>query len=368
MAHRPLVPALLLVSAAVVLADATVPTADKMGAQDSPLLKRYAGSYIVVYEKKDFAEFTLPLSKLEQVPDKKTPQNNRYYEPKNKKPLQGTYTRIIYVIPENRSPLEVLRNYQDEIRQQKGQILFECKEAECGGDPGKNSEGGGGDMSIAMYLYPSDRLTETRFTTGHCVMSAKIRDQRYTAAFLPDSGAHVSVLAFSVVAPGKKGGCQALNDRTVVILDLVEAKAREQKMVTVSSGEMAQAISSGGRVALYGIYFDFNKADVKPESDPTIEQIAKLLKDSPSLKVLIVGHTDNVGTFPFNMDLSQRRAAAVVGVLSSRHGIAKERLFPVGVSYASPVASNKSEEGRAKNRRVELVENAPASGAAKTAS
>jgi outer membrane protein OmpA-like peptidoglycan-associated protein len=163
------------------------------------------------------------------------------------------------------------------------------------------------------------------------------------------------------VSPGKHDSCRALNDRTVVIVDLLEAKAREQKMVTVSSGEMAQAISSGGRVALYGIYFDFNKADVKPESDPTIEQIAKLLKDSPSLKVLIVGHTDNVGTFSFNMDLSQRRAAAVVAVLASRHGIAKERLSPVGVSYASPVASNKTEEGRAKNRRVELVENAPES-------
>ena len=61
------------------------------------------------------------------------------------------------------------------------------------------------------------------------------------------------------------------------------------------------------------------------------------------------------------MDLSQRRAASVVGVLTSRHGVAKDRLSPVGVSYASPFASNQTEEGRAKNRRVELVENAPAS-------
>jgi OOP family OmpA-OmpF porin len=359
--RRPLVPALLLVSTAIALADATIPKADKKGAQDSPLLKRYAGSFIVVYEKKSFAEFTLPLSKLEKVPDKKDRQNNHYYEPKSKKDLEGAYTRIIYVIPENRSPLEVLRNYQDEIRQQKGQILFECKGEECGGDPTRNSEGGGGDMSLAMYLYPYDRLTEQRFTTGHCVMSANMRDLRYTTAFLPDSGAHASILAYSLVAPGKHDGCLALNDRTIVIVDLLEAKAREQKMVTVSSGEMAQAISTGGRVALYGIYFDFNKADVKPESDPTIEQIAKLLKDTPSLKVLIVGHTDNVGTFPFNTDLSQRRAAAVVAVLTSRHGVAKERLSAVGVSYASPVASNKTEEGRAKNRRVELVENAPVS-------
>jgi outer membrane protein OmpA-like peptidoglycan-associated protein len=77
------------------------------------------------------------------------------------------------------------------------------------------------------------------------------------------------------------------------------------------------------------------------------------------MKVLVVGHTDNVGTFVFNTDLSQRRAAAVVNVLASRFGIARERLTPFGVSFAAPVASNRTEEGRAKNRRVELVENAP---------
>ena len=84
--------------------------------------------------------------------------------------------------------------------------------------------------------------------------------------------------------------------------------------------------------------------------------MGKLLKDNPALKLLVVGHTDNVGNFPFNMDLSQRRAAAVVAALASR-GAAKDRLTPVGVSFASPIATNKTEEGRAKNRRVELVEN-----------
>ncbi len=350
--------AIFLVS--VALGDATIPTADKKGTQDSPLLKRYEGSLIVAYEKKSFAEFSLPLSKLQAVPGRKDGHNNRYHEPKSKKVLEGAYTRLVYLVPEGRSPLEVMRNYQDQIREKRGQILFECKAEECGGDPTRNSEGGGGDMSLPMYLYPIDRLTETPHTTGHCVMSERLRDLRYSAGFLPESGAHVSVIAFTLVSPGKHDSCRALNDRTVAIVDVLETKAREQKMVTVSSGEMAQAISTGGRIALYGIYFDFNKADVKPESDPTLEQIARLLKESPSLKVLVVGHTDNVGSFSFNMDLSQRRAAAVVAALRARHGVGKDRLSPVGVSYASPVASNKTEEGRAKNRRVELVENAPA--------
>lgn len=146
------------------------------------------------------------------------------------------------------------------------------------------------------------------------------------------------------------------------MVDIIEAKDREKKMVTVDAGAMAKSIDATGRVALYGIYFDFNKADLKPESDSTLTEIAALMKQNGGLKLLVVGHTDNVGSFPFNMDLSQRRAAAVVAALTARFSVVKERLTPVGVSFASPVATNKTEEGRAKNRRVELVENAVATG------
>ena len=343
-------------SAAAQPTKATIPAADKKGSKDSPLLKRYEGSYIVSHDEKSFAEFELPLSKLEEVPGKKAGNNNRAFEPKNKKSLEGKYTRLVYLLPENRSPLEVLRNYQDEIKAKGGKILFECKENECGGDARRGIQGGGGDATLGMYLYPGERLTEPRWTNGWCAVTANINSQRYTAAEIPDSGAHVSVLTYTIDEPQKADACNAFNGRTVAVVDLVEAKAREQKMVTVQAGEMAKAISNEGRIALYGIYFDFNKADVKSESAPTLDQMTKLLKDNPSLKLLVVGHTDNVGNFPFNMDLSQRRAAAVVAALNSR-GVAKERLTSVGVSFASPIATNKTEEGRAKNRRVELVEN-----------
>jgi len=351
--------ALFLTPFLLTLLDATIPTADRRGTKDNPLLKRYEGSFIAFSERKSFAEFTLPLSKLELVPGKQTGNNNHAYEPKNKKALEGVYTRLVYVIPEERSPLEVLRNYQDEIRAKGGKILFECKGAECGGDASRSSAGGGGDTSLAMYLYPQERITEENFTTGHCVLAEKITDQRYAAAEIPSAGAHVSVLAYTLVAPDKHGGCLALNNRTIAVVDIVEAKAREQKMVAIRASEMATAIAGTGRVALYGIYFDFNKTDIKPESEPTLAEIGKLLKETPSLRLIVAGHTDNVGSFPFNTDLSQRRAAAVVAALASRHGAARDRLTPFGASFASPVASNRSEEGRAKNRRVELVENAP---------
>ena len=217
-------------------------------------------------------------------------------------------------------------------------------------------------MSLAMYLYAPERVVDAHGSNGWCALAENITDQRYTAAELPNSGAHVSVLAYTIVAPNRSDPCLGFNGRTVAVVDILEAKDREKKMVTVDAGEMAKSIDATGRVALYGIYFDFNKADVKPESDSTLEQIAGLLKKNPSLKLLVVGHTDNVGTYAFNLDLSQRRAAAVVAALSTRFSVGKDRLTPVGVSFASPVAPNRSDDGRAKNRRVELVENAVAPG------
>jgi len=94
---------------------------------------------------------------------------------------------------------------------------------------------------------------------------------------------------------------------------------------------------------------------IKPESEPALAEMAKLLKDNPSLNVFIVGHTDNTGTFEHNMKLSLDRATAVVNALVSGHGIAAARLKAVGDGPTAPVASNDTDEGRAKNRRVELV-------------
>ncbi len=120
-------------------------------------------------------------------------------------------------------------------------------------------------------------------------------------------------------------------------------------------GTGAKDLARTGHVAVYGIYFDFGKADVKSESEPMLKEIAKLLQQDPRLKLHVVGHTDSVGELAYNLDLSRRRAQAVVQVLATKHGIAPGRLRGDGVGPLAPVASNDTEEGRAKNRRVELV-------------
>ncbi len=128
-----------------------------------------------------------------------------------------------------------------------------------------------------------------------------------------------------------------------------------QNMVTVKAEEISKAIASSGRIALYGILFDFNKADIKPESKPALEEIAKAMKAEPQLALHVVGHTDNVGGFDVNLALSKRRAEAVVAALVTDHGVAAGRLTANGVANLAPVAVNTTEEGRVKNRRVELV-------------
>jgi outer membrane protein OmpA-like peptidoglycan-associated protein len=208
--------------------------------------------------------------------------------------------------------------------------------------------------SLLALLYPPQRINTDHRTSGYCASVAQFDEQRYVAFKLPtpDGEAHLAVLAYRLT---HSTSCRDFGGRTIAMVIAIEPTAREQKMVTVSAAEMAQSLASTGRIALYGIYFDTNKADIKPESTPALEQIAALLKADPALKIMVVGHTDNVGTSAANLDLSKRRANAVVAALTGQYGAKAAQMEAAGMGMLSPVASNDSEEGRTKNRRVELV-------------
>jgi outer membrane protein OmpA-like peptidoglycan-associated protein len=137
-------------------------------------------------------------------------------------------------------------------------------------------------------------------------------------------------------------------------VQMVEKQLMKQD-VTANADALSGSIKETGRVAVYGIYFDTNMADLKPASDPALVEIVKMLKADANVKLYVVGHTDNVGQFAHNVKLSQDRAASVVNALVSKHGIAAVRLTPFGAGPAAPVAANKTDAGKAKNRRVELV-------------
>lgn len=132
-------------------------------------------------------------------------------------------------------------------------------------------------------------------------------------------------------------------------------EAEMKQDIVVDANAMLNEINAQGRVALYGIYFDFNKSEIKPESESTLKEISKLLSENPKLNLYVVGHTDNVGDFSYNMELSRSRAEAVVSTLVSKYSVNKNRLTAAGVGPLSPVAINDTEKGKAKNRRVELI-------------
>ena len=138
------------------------------------------------------------------------------------------------------------------------------------------------------------------------------------------------------------------------ILTIVEKDAMTQQLVADASA-FADGLKTTGHIAVDGILFETGKSDLKPESSAAIAEVAKLLKGDATLKVFVVGHTDNVGGLDGNVKLSQDRAASVVNALVKTHGIDATRLKPFGAGPYSPVASNDSDDGRAKNRRVELV-------------
>lgn len=137
-------------------------------------------------------------------------------------------------------------------------------------------------------------------------------------------------------------------------VQLIEKQLMTQDVVA-NAASMAGDINTTGKVAVYGIYFDTNKAEVKTESEPALQEIVKLLQTDAKLKLYVVGHTDNVGSFDHNIQLSKDRANAVVSTLIKKYGISSSVLLPYGDGPTAPVASNDAETGRAKNRRVELV-------------
>lgn len=303
---------------------------DVKGAKDHPAAGRISGSDILLYKNMNFDSYKLPLG-----PAKRTEDGSIIFT--NLKKVEGGVARITYIAPENVGPEEIIGNYRDLFKKKGFETLFEAKDD----DFGRYDE----FVKAAGYepVFTSSGGAK-RFLTG-----------RLTGQ---NSDVYVSVYAAENTFWGfeiKIGKTEAKKGRTYYQVDVIETKPLQNTLTVITSEEMNLDLSKTGKVALYGILFDLDKTEIKPESKPALDEIAKLLKQSPDLKLLVVGHTDNQGEIQYNYDLSRRRAESVVKALGANYGIAAERLSPYGVGMLAPAASNDSEEGRAKNRRVELV-------------
>jgi len=171
--------------------------------------------------------------------------------------------------------------------------------------------------------------------------TTEYEDQRYTTVKVSRDGREVWTQVDTAWGRG-------------YLLTIIEKQAMAQQVVA-SAELFGSGLKATGHVEVPGIYFDTGKSELKAESDAAVAEVAKLLKADPALKVFVVGHTDNVASLDLNTKLSQARAEAVVQALVTKHGIAAARLMGRGVGPLAPVASNDAEDGRAKNRRVELV-------------
>lgn len=302
------------------------------GAKDHPLLSRFEGSKLVGYGVKEFDEVLVPAGKRIANKDGKAAFESALQ-------LEGKYTRIAYNYPKERSSLEVMRNYQAALDKAGLKVLFTCAKETCGGDFGQYFL----DNRVGDNFIKGGEANWSPFNNGR-------NDSRYLVAkgARPDGAlVHVGVYVVSPVQD-KNGG---------VYLEIVEAKAMEGGKVSASlnAADMAKGIAAEGKVAVYGVYFDTDKADVKPDSKAALAEMAKLLQQDAKLKVYVVGHTDNQGGLAHNVELSQKRAESVVKALATDYKIDAKRLSAKGVASYSPVASNDADAGREKNRRVELV-------------
>ena len=204
-----------------------------------------------------------------------------------------------------------------------------------------------GDRTVISYQYgefsgiaPNYLQIRRNYQNAAKALKAKILVDRarYTAMQIDKNGARIYV------------GIELFNDGRNISLTILEQKAMEQE---ITANDMWQTLQKDGFVALY-INFDTNKATIKPESTGIIDQIVELMKSQSNLKISIEGHTDSQGSPAVNKTLSLNRAKSVIKAISVG-GINQSRMIAVGWGQEKPVADNRTEEGRAKNRRVEIV-------------
>ncbi|MCU0884786.1 MAG: OmpA family protein [Beijerinckiaceae bacterium] len=339
------------------VAPGQIPAADTGSVREPQGFQRYAGSIIAGGSFAAFDEQVLVNGPLVRAPDQRDKRGNAVFMPREMRKAEGRRTRLVYVIPQGRSPLEVIRGYQQLVREAGGSTLYECSDGDCGGETRYGALSGGGSTGLIQLAIPGDDVPVGRGNPVGCAVDNSNRTgQRFTTLQLAGDAGFVSVLSYVLGDYNAGSECRTggWSGRTIAIVNILETKAREQRMEMVSADAMGSSMARDGKVAFYAILFDTARAEIKPESQPQIAEMVAYLRASPQLRVLIVGHTDSQGGLDYNIDLSRRRAASVVAALASQ-GIAANRLTPQGVGMAAPVSTNDTDEGRARNRRVEMV-------------
>ncbi len=303
---------------------------DVAGSRDYPLISRFSGSLIQYYKTLKWDKYVLPISPIVSDGGGKTW--------KKKLDLAGKITRIQYSVSSDNNSAFVYANYLSALKKADWKILFTGSgDRELGNDY----------REWCFYYYGSDGLNQDRFGSAfgpggdnHCYIAAEFQDEDrtvYAAIYITDYEKSPKGLAF-----------------TLITQDTIEIQKPKTGLVTAKL--MTDKIHSRGHVALDGIFFETGKAILKESSNAALKNIAEFLKAHKNRKYYVVGHTDNTGSYEKNMALSLNRAKAVKTALVQRLGIPIGQLKACGVGPVAPVLPNGTEEGRARNRRVEISE------------
>ena len=282
-------------------APASAQTRDVPGARDYPGIGRFAGSVATAYVVKDFDATRMQAAAFKDG------------QPTDARRLEGRIVRIAYRTNPGPSILEVSKNFETQLAKAGFETLLACDTDACGAIP----------FTESIDTLPVPQMWVDGF------------NYRYYAGHKTEGGRETWA---SVIVSQN-------NQDITAQVTVAELGAIANKMVDAAA--MAKGLGETGHIALYGIYFDTDKAVLKPESRPTLEQIAKLLTSQPQLSVFIVDHTDSQGAYEYNLDLSKRRAEAVAAELVKSFRIVQTRLRTAGVGLLAPVGSNATEAGRA---------------------
>ncbi|NOY22200.1 MAG: OmpA family protein [Acidobacteria bacterium] len=303
---------------------------DVAGSRNYPLISRFSGSIIQYYKVLKWDKYVLPVSPIVPEGGGKTW--------KKKLAVAGKITRIQYSVSQDNNSIFVYTNYLNALKKADWKILFTgSSDRELGND----------SSEWCNYYYGSDGLNQGRFGNSfgpggdnHCYIAAEYQDEDrtvYAAIYIVDYEEGPKGLAF-----------------TLITQDTIEIQ--NPKIGLVTAKIMTDKIHSKGHVALDGVYFETGKATLKENSKAALMNIASFLKANSNKKFYVVGHTDNTGAFDRNMALSLNRAKAVRNTMVQQYQIPASQLKAAGVGPLTPVLSNSTDEGRARNRRVEIAE------------
>ncbi len=242
------------------------------------------------------------------------------------KRVEGKITQFVYEHPSGRSSLEVFKNYEEGLKKAGFETVYTCAGKACG-------------STVAPFPGWLPQLKQWVPDEKNRYLLAKLTRPTEGNIWV---GFYINLVGLEVNG-----------------INIVEERPMQTGMVAVDAAALKKGLEDHGYIAVYGIVFDTGKATLKAESAKALEQVKKLLEESPALKLYVVGHTDDVGSESANVALSNARASAVVKELVGRYQVKKDRLKAAGVGPYVPVATNRNEQGRAKNRRVVLVEDVP---------